>query len=249
MADASKAIDTLMGVNADVTKALSSSAHPGLARFNAERVIPNKYTKTCQVCSNYADAGTGYAVLSNGRWLTFCAPCADETDEAREARLAAERAEARAIEEAERAERLAAYEAERAARNKALAEEQARRQYVEAFAIDLFDRAGVADQVKPDVHVAIPSATGNNDLDFFRVVRQSRTTTVYRVIGGHNDQRVSLAQAEAALLALVLTEDIPGALATYGQELGRCGVCHRHLTDEESRARGIGPNCAARLGW
>lgn len=35
----------------------------------------------------------------------------------------------------------------------------------------------------------------------------------------------------------------------YGHELGSCGVCGRTLTDEDSRARGIGPVCAAKVGW
>lgn len=33
------------------------------------------------------------------------------------------------------------------------------------------------------------------------------------------------------------------ALARYGQELGYCGMCNRELTDETSRAIGIGPVC------
>ena len=33
----------------------------------------------------------------------------------------------------------------------------------------------------------------------------------------------------------------------YGLRLGRCGVCNRTLTDRDSRLRGIGPICAARL--
>lgn len=39
------------------------------------------------------------------------------------------------------------------------------------------------------------------------------------------------------------------ASATYGKLTGVCGVCGRHLEDEESVARGIGPVCAGRLGW
>lgn len=35
----------------------------------------------------------------------------------------------------------------------------------------------------------------------------------------------------------------------YGKELGACGICGRTLTDEESRANGIGPICAAKMGW
>jgi hypothetical protein len=32
----------------------------------------------------------------------------------------------------------------------------------------------------------------------------------------------------------------------YGMLIGKCGVCGRTLTDEESRANGIGPVCAER---
>jgi hypothetical protein len=38
------------------------------------------------------------------------------------------------------------------------------------------------------------------------------------------------------------------ALARYGQELGICGNCGLQLTDEESRAIGIGPVCRKNLG-
>lgn len=46
-----------------------------------------------------------------------------------------------------------------------------------------------------------------------------------------------------------IAADVEGATALYGQELGCCGRCNRPLTDDESRARGIGPTCAARMGW
>lgn len=236
--DASLAITNLKAV-AELLRplVLAVSLPVGLVRFNPERVISNKYAKACHVCDASVAPFDGHCARVRGSWLTFCETCANETDEERQQRVAAERQAVADKIAAERAERLAAMEAERA-----------RRAYIEAFAIDLFDRAGVADQSRPDVHVAIPSATGNNDLDFFRVVRSNRVTTVYRVIGGHDDKRVDLAQAEAALLALVLTEDIPAAMATYGQELGRCGRCHRHLTDETSRAMGLGPDCASKIG-
>ena len=35
----------------------------------------------------------------------------------------------------------------------------------------------------------------------------------------------------------------------YGKLTGTCGVCGRTLEDEVSVARGIGPVCAAKLGW
>jgi hypothetical protein len=39
------------------------------------------------------------------------------------------------------------------------------------------------------------------------------------------------------------------AMIRYGMEIGRCGICGRTLTREESRERGIGPICAAKQGW
>lgn len=46
-----------------------------------------------------------------------------------------------------------------------------------------------------------------------------------------------------------LAEDLEGASSRYGRLLGRCGVCGRTLTNDESRARGVGPVCAHRSGW
>lgn len=34
----------------------------------------------------------------------------------------------------------------------------------------------------------------------------------------------------------------------YGQRVGKCGNCHKRLTDAQSRARGIGPECWKMLG-
>jgi hypothetical protein len=46
-----------------------------------------------------------------------------------------------------------------------------------------------------------------------------------------------------------IAEDVEGAMTRYGQEIGRCGKCHRTLTDETSRAYGIGPDCRGKLGF
>lgn len=44
-----------------------------------------------------------------------------------------------------------------------------------------------------------------------------------------------------------ISADVKAALVLYGHSLGVCGVCRRTLTDETSRAAGIGPICANRL--
>jgi hypothetical protein len=46
-----------------------------------------------------------------------------------------------------------------------------------------------------------------------------------------------------------IAKDPKAAMILYGTELGACGHCGRTLTDEDSRARGIGPICAAKLGY
>ena len=51
---------------------------------------------------------------------------------------------------------------------------------------------------------------------------------------------------KADILARIAAD--PDALARYGQELGVCGRCGRTLTDEVSRAMGIGPECAKIVG-
>ena len=37
--------------------------------------------------------------------------------------------------------------------------------------------------------------------------------------------------------------------ALYGHAIGKCGICGRTLTNDESRSRGIGPICAQKWGW
>lgn len=46
-----------------------------------------------------------------------------------------------------------------------------------------------------------------------------------------------------------IAKDPQAAMLAYGRELGHCGHCGRTLTNEESRAAGIGPVCAGKMGW
>lgn len=102
----------------------------------------------------------------------------------------------------------------------------------------------------PAGHYATPSRTGNNDLDFWTVDRPTEGrwagyTFVKRVIGGHEDQSVRGSEARQALEAIV-AEGLEQVARRYGQEIGRCGRCNRSLTDETSRAYGIGPDCRSK---
>jgi hypothetical protein len=46
-----------------------------------------------------------------------------------------------------------------------------------------------------------------------------------------------------------IAKDPKAAMLRYGKEIGSCGHCHRTLTNEESRAYGIGPVCRGKMGW
>lgn len=52
-----------------------------------------------------------------------------------------------------------------------------------------------------------------------------------------------------AVLAAIAEAGIEASMTLYGRELGKCGHCGRTLTDEDSRARGIGPICFAKMGF
>jgi hypothetical protein len=99
----------------------------------------------------------------------------------------------------------------------------------------------------PSGHYAIPS-TGDNDLAFYRVDRPTEGQHAGRVfvkmiVGGHPDMNVRR-DAIAGILARIAAD--PEAGPRYGQTIGRCCRCNRTLTDETSRAAGIGPDCAGR---
>lgn len=49
-------------------------------------------------------------------------------------------------------------------------------------------------------------------------------------------------------LKAILSDPAKASL-DYGKQTTHCGVCGRKLTNDESRARGIGPQCAAKMGW
>lgn len=222
----SSAIDALLGVG-KALDALTAPVFAGLA--GAQRVITNRYAKPCSWCGVAVDAEAGHAALYGAHeWRTACVPCATEAPAVRQERLQA----AQKAAEGQEKDRLVA------------ASTQARE--IKVLADDLFARLGTEVNQLPKALVAIPSATGNNDLDFFKVqtAMQSRRPYVLRVIGGHDDQRLSADQAHAALVRLACVEDVQAAAETYGRELGFCGCCGRHLTDEVSRQRGIGPDCA-----
>jgi hypothetical protein len=56
-------------------------------------------------------------------------------------------------------------------------------------------------------------------------------------------------EARNSILAKIAADGIQEAMLRYGREIGKCGHCGRTLTNEESRAVGIGPVCRGKMGW
>jgi hypothetical protein len=83
-------------------------------------------------------------------------------------------------------------------------------------------------------------------LRFFKVKNGSRPGFVFLDIQAsdewHSVRNVARIRAVLTLIAADPTE----AMVRYGRELGVCGHCGRTLTDEASRAAGIGPICASK---
>lgn len=96
----------------------------------------------------------------------------------------------------------------------------------------------------PDGYYAIES-TGHNDLAFYAVSHSDRYgISVKMVVGGHVDSFVR--RQNVAGIVERIAADVDGAAKRYADEIGNCYRCNRTLTDETSRALGIGPTCRAR---
>lgn len=108
------------------------------------------------------------------------------------------------------------------------------------------------DNERPDVpagRYAVDNADG--ELRFYKVDRPTEGRwegyTFVKVLASDEEHPV---RGKAAVSVLEKIAMDPAAASTrYGHEIGRCGICNRTLTDEDSRARGIGPICAAKVGW
>jgi len=67
---------------------------------------------------------------------------------------------------------------------------------------------------------------------------------------GHPEEHpIKKHEAKRAIYEEIIAAGPREAAILYGQEIGECGVCGRTLTDETSRAYGIGPVCRENTGW
>lgn len=99
---------------------------------------------------------------------------------------------------------------------------------------------------------AVPSRTGNNDLDFWQVDvpeegRWKGYTFVKRVVGGQPSINVKRSEAVLALQA-IKEYGIEATELLFRWEIGTCRYCGRHLTRRIPRYNGQGNDCAEQRG-
>lgn len=67
-------------------------------------------------------------------------------------------------------------------------------------------------------------------------------------VAGREDTNLRVANA-ITVLEKIRRDGPREAAVRYGHAIGRCSCCGRELTNEDSRAAGIGPVCAEKVGW
>ncbi|QPX62159.1 hypothetical protein PBI_INDLOVU_44 [Mycobacterium phage Indlovu] len=107
--------------------------------------------------------------------------------------------------------------------------------------------------VVPAGRYAIETEDGaTNALAFYKVDRPTEGRwagyVFVKLMVSDGEQRMSFA-ASKSIMAKIAEAGAEAASARYGHEIGECGVCGRTLTNDDSRARGIGPVCASKNGW
>lgn len=93
--------------------------------------------------------------------------------------------------------------------------------------------------------VETPGDDFTNDTTFFQLWIGDRGGWNIRMYVSDDKYKIGF-PLQLKVLALI-AEDPAGAASLFGHEYGRCGICGRGLTNDDSRARGIGPVCARRF--
>lgn len=91
-----------------------------------------------------------------------------------------------------------------------------------------------------------------NAIAFWWIVPDDRTGRYYlrQVIGGQGPVKVRMSpEAMIAIAKKIIAAGPKEAMLRFGREIGSCGHCGRTLTNDESRAYGIGPVCRKGKGW
>lgn len=108
------------------------------------------------------------------------------------------------------------------------------------------------DEVPAGRYAVVTNAGAVNELAFYKIDRPTEGRWAgfmfVKHLVGDGEQRMSK-HAGDAIARKIAEVGAAEASAAYGREIGRCGVCGRTLTNDDSRARGIGPVCAEGMGW
>lgn len=91
---------------------------------------------------------------------------------------------------------------------------------------------------------AVSTPHRTNETSFYHLWVGDRAWRLTMLV---SDDRIELSRDHVREALASIALDPLGAAARYGQSIGKCGVCNRTLTNDESRARGIGPVCAVRM--
>ena len=114
------------------------------------------------------------------------------------------------------------------------------------------ERIGAVADVPPGRYALRNAPRFANKVTFFEVDRPTEGRwagrTFLSILSSDERLPVKDPQKRAMILGLI-ARDIRGALILFGQETEHCGHCGRRLTNDESRALGIGPVCAEKLGF
>lgn len=86
----------------------------------------------------------------------------------------------------------------------------------------------------------------NGSLKFFKVKNGRRPGFVFLDVQASDEWYPVRNVSRIHSILLLIAKDEEAAMIRYGHALGVCGRCGRTLTDEASRAAGIGPICAAK---
>jgi hypothetical protein len=104
-----------------------------------------------------------------------------------------------------------------------------------------------AGQSVPEGHYALETRTGPNDVTFYHVTKGRNGSTFVKQLLSDEEHKLSWERQLEALVRIGANVEL--AMVLFGRKTTRCGHCHRRLTNKESRERGIGPVCAAKMGF
>ena len=114
---------------------------------------------------------------------------------------------------------------------------------IEASAAKPRYRPAMPDQKVEDGRYAVEE---DGVLKFFRLKNGRKAGYVFLDIQASDEWHAIRNVTRIRSIVALIARDAHGAMIRYGHELGVCGRCGRTLTDEASRAAGIGPVCAGK---